>query len=82
MKILTAPSQDGHGYSVESADLPQAVYKLGKIEYKSYQLIEEICDDYCKYPSADLSQADLDERCDRCPLNKLHDIIYREGPRK
>lgn len=77
MKILTAPSQDGKGYSANSEDLPHVIYKLGKIEYKSYSLIEEICDGYCRFPNEAGSQDELDDICAKCPLNKLHDIIYK-----
>lgn len=77
MKVLTTPSQDGNGFAVDSADLVNTIYKLGKIEYKAYDLIEDVCDNYCRHTIAPLTQEELDSICDGCPLNKLHDLIYK-----
>lgn len=37
-------------------------------------VVESICDNYCKYPEQ-YAEADeekmYEERCDKCPLNKL-----------
>lgn len=77
MKVLTTPSGHGNGYAVESADLVNTIYKLGKIEYKAYDLIEDVCDNYCRHTFAPLTQEELDSICDGCPLSKLHDLIYR-----
>lgn len=36
-------------------------------------VIEEMCDGYCKYPMI-CTQEKLDEHCDNCPLNELNKI--------
>ena len=77
MKVLTKPGNDGHGYSIESGDLTNGIYKLGKIEHKAYDLIEDVCDNYCRHGIAPITQEELDSICDGCPLSKLHDLIYR-----
>lgn len=77
MKQLTTPSELGTGYSIASEDVPKAITKLGKIEHKAYDLIEDVCDNYCRYGIAPLTQEELDSICDGCPLSKLHDLIYR-----
>ena len=37
------------------------------------EVIEEMCDKYCKYPDSYDEDDDMmyDERCNNCPLNKL-----------
>ena len=34
---------------------------------------EKICDEYCKWPFITETQADLNEICAQCPLNKLEE---------
>lgn len=33
--------------------------------------VELFCDEYCKFPNADLTQEQLEEKCDGCPIYKL-----------
>lgn len=39
------------------------------------KIVEEICDDYCKYPDQYLNSDELieseDSPCNNCPLNRL-----------
>lgn len=37
--------------------------------YQIEKVKEEMCDKYCRFPRE--LEADLDEICDKCPLNKL-----------
>ena len=41
--------------------------------YKELEEVrEEICDDYCRHPHrSELSDDDLMEICEKCPLNRL-----------
>lgn len=77
MRQLTKPSTDGHGYSIESEDISNGIYKLGKIEHKAFDFIEDACDNYCRYGIAPITQDELGSICDGCPLGKLHDLIYK-----
>lgn len=81
MKVLTKPSNDGHGYSIESGDLTNGIYKLGKIEHKAFDLIGATCDGFCKYTDAyngmEDGQERLEGKCAECPLEKLADMIWR-----
>ena len=82
MKVLTTPSQDGNGFAVDSADLVNTIYKLGKIERKSFDLLDEICQHRCRHEhdahKNGLRHVDL-YYCQRCPVTKLHDMIYKGG---
>ena len=49
------------------------VQKLGPIEKDFPRLAEQICDDVCRH--RDMSQEELDETCDRCPLTLLGYLI-------
>ena len=41
---------------------------------KLIDVTEQICDKYCKYPSQPGTQEELDDICDKCPLNNImHD---------
>ena len=31
----------------------------------------DICDNYCKYPESCSSEDELEEHCERCPMNKI-----------
>ena len=42
------------------------------------EIRENICDEYCKYPFNTETQAELNEICDKCPLNKMEDLIDDE----
>ena len=45
------------------------------------EVIEQMCDDYCRYPKewenkeTDLTESDI---CDHCPLNRLEDLIKND----
>ena len=59
------------------------VQKLGRIEHEAFDLIEEVCDRYCKWPDvfeeSTCGEARLRIRCESCPLDKLSALIW-EGP--
>lgn len=82
MKVLTAPSQDGNGFSVSSSDVPDAIYKLGKIEWKGYDMLEEACSRICRFTARAIEEgrrsADA-AHCEHCPVTRMHDLIYRGG---
>ena len=41
---------------------------------KLIDVTEQICDKYCKYPSQPGTQEELNDICDKCPLNNImHD---------
>ena len=42
------------------------------------EIKEAMCDEYCKYPFNTETQADLNEICETCPLNKMEDLIDDE----
>ena len=35
------------------------------------EIKEQICDEYCKWPFITETQADLNEICEKCPMNNL-----------
>ena len=37
-------------------------------------LMADICDHYCKYPY-ELNEQQLADQCDKCPLNKIEEVI-------
>lgn len=41
------------------------------------EVIEQMCDSYCKYPFNTETQADLNEICEKCPLNTI--LFEKEG---
>lgn len=81
MRALTRKSEHGRGYSVASRDIPELVTKLGEIEATAYDLINEVCDRYCKYvdrfDGKPGGEDRLIMRCERCPLYKLANLIYK-----
>ncbi len=38
---------------------------------KLVDVTEKMCDGYCKWPFNTETQADLNEKCDECPLNNI-----------
>jgi len=36
-----------------------------------YEVISEMCDEFCHWSFVCASEDELDEHCDKCPLNKL-----------
>lgn len=82
MKVLTTPSGHGNGYAVESADIANAIYKLGKIEWKAYDNLNEICEKTCRFEARAQSEGrkTVDPyHCEHCPVTRMHDLIYRGG---
>ena len=82
MKVLTTPSQDGNGFAVDSADLVNTISKLGKIEWKGYDIFEEVCSRICRFTARAIEEgrrsADA-THCAHCPVTRMHDLIYRGG---
>lgn len=39
------------------------------------ELTEEICDNLCKYPVSDMTQDELDEKCERCIVNRIVEVV-------
>lgn len=35
------------------------------------EVVSEMCDGFCHWPFVCASEDELDEHCDKCPLNKL-----------
>lgn len=46
---------------------------------KLKDVIEAICDDYCKMPDICATQERLDKHCQECPLNNLTSDNYPLG---
>lgn len=46
---------------------------------KLNDVIEAICDDYCKWPFNTETQADLDKICEDCPLRNITEDEYPFG---
>lgn len=42
-------------------------------------IIESMCDYYCKWPFNTETQAELNRKCDKCPLNNILDDEYPLG---
>ncbi|MCI9641240.1 MAG: hypothetical protein HFJ98_00370 [Eubacterium sp.] len=42
------------------------------------ELTEHICDNICKYSNSDLTQSELDEKCERCIVNRIVDVVLEE----
>lgn len=62
---------DGYASGYQKDDVVQ---KLGYIEHRGVQLVEEICDHCCRYPG----EADPDELttiCEACPVTRLMEMI-------
>ena len=38
-------------------------------------LTGEFCDNYCKFPCEISDQDKLDEVCEKCPMNKMFDLL-------
>jgi len=60
-----------------AAKKDELVQKLGAIEHHFDTLAIGICDDICRH--REVSQEELDELCDRCPLNLLDHLILEVG---
>ena len=42
------------------------------------ELTEHICDNICKYSNSDLTQDELDEKCEHCIVNRIVDVVLVE----
>lgn len=42
------------------------------------ELTEHICDNLCKYPVADITQDELDEKCEACIFNRIESLTLAE----
>lgn len=39
------------------------------------ELTENICDKICKYPVSDITQDELDEKCENCIVNRIESVV-------
>lgn len=46
------------------------------------ELSEHICDNLCKYPIADITQEELNEKCESCILNRIESLTLAERNKK
>ncbi len=58
----------------EAAVKPKSLIRKDPIE----ELTEHICDNLCKYPVSDITQDELDEKCQSCILNRIEGLILSE----
>ncbi len=42
------------------------------------ELTENICDNICKYPVSDITQDELDEKCEHCIVNRIVEVVLAE----
>lgn len=42
------------------------------------ELTENICDNICKHSVSDLTQDELDEKCEHCIVNRIVDVVLAE----
>lgn len=42
------------------------------------ELTEHICDNLCKYPVSDITQNELDKKCQSCILNRIESLTLAE----
>ena len=42
------------------------------------ELTEHICDNLCKFPISDITQAELDKKCSTCILNRIESLTLVE----
>ena len=42
------------------------------------ELTEHMCNALCKYPVSDITQAELDEKCSTCILNRIESVTLVE----
>lgn len=63
---------DGYRSDHEKRELTQ---KLGAIEHKARDLVEEVCEGYCMYRNKKIDRADQELRCSECPMMRLLELI-------
>lgn len=39
------------------------------------ELTENICDHICKYSNLDLTQDEIDKKCEHCIVNRIVDVV-------
>ncbi len=42
------------------------------------ELTEHICDNICKYSNSDLTQDEIDEKCEHCIVNRIVEVVLAE----
>lgn len=42
------------------------------------ELTEQICDNLCKYPTLNITQDELDEKCEACISNRIESLTLAE----
>ena len=42
------------------------------------ELTEHICDNICKYSNSDLTQSEIDKKCEHCIVNRIVDVALTE----
>lgn len=60
-------------FALEACD--EILKKLNKIEHEAPVLLSQICDRYCMFPQALDSQEALDNKCDKCPMKWITEMI-------
>ena len=43
------------------------------------ELTENICDNICKYPNSDLTQSEIEEKCENCIINRIVDVSLADS---
>lgn len=38
------------------------------------ELTENICDNICKYQNSDLTQSEIDKKCESCIINRIAEV--------
>lgn len=72
MAKLTAERCNGIKTGYWSPETKETVVqKLGEIEKEAPELIAKICDYYCFHVRDNITQEQLNEICEKCPVNRL-----------
>ena len=45
--------------------------KMSNLQIKIEEIKNDMCDNFCKWPFNTETQADLNEICEKCPLQRL-----------
>lgn len=53
---------------------PKSLIRKDPIE----ELTEHICDKLCKYPVSDITQDELDKKCQSCIVNRIESLTLAE----
>ena len=57
------------------AQADEIIKKLNRIEEEAPVLLANLCDRYCMYPEVAVSQEQLTEKCEACPMKALMEMI-------